>query len=85
MTQRKTYSCPHPPNTSWLLCSEDFRSCSKMGLFKLAIGPQLMLLLDAGTTACDAEDIIKIFPAQQAACRKEKKNMAYDREICKHL
>lgn len=56
-----------------------------MGLFKLAIGPQLMLLLDAGTTACDAEDIIKIFPAQQAACRKEKKNMAYDREICKHL
>lgn len=49
MTQRKTYTHPHPQNTSWLLCSEDFRSCSKMGLFKLGIEPpyvgRLMLLL----------------------------------------
>lgn len=49
MTRRKTYSHSHPQNISWLLCSEDFRSCSKMGLLKLALGPQcvgrLMLLL----------------------------------------
>lgn len=49
MTRWKRYFWPNPQNTSCLHCSEDFRSCSKMGLFELTIRPQcvgrLVLLL----------------------------------------
>lgn len=33
---------------------------------------------DAGATTCHDEDIIQMFPAQQTACGKEKKNMDTD-------